>query len=115
MQAWSEFWESRTGGNRLKHLLLLEPIDGGSRWSAVFGSLLLFAFGLQVLTGILLATNYAAAADSAWASVKFIQEQVPSGSLVRAVHHWGSSFMVVLLLVHVIQVFVWGATNGPGN
>ena len=38
------FWESRTGWSRLKHTLLLEPLPGGSRWAAAFGSLLLFTF-----------------------------------------------------------------------
>ena len=108
-----EFCESRTGAGRLKEILLLEPIPGGSRWAAVFGSMLLFAFLIQVLTGILLATNYSAAADSAWSSVSFIQEQVPLGWFVRAVHHWAASAMVVLLVLHVVQVFVWGAYKRP--
>src|SRR5207245_6696796 len=85
----SGFWEERTGRSRLKQLLLLEPVAGGSRWTAAFGSLLLFAFLLQVITGILLATNYAPSVDSAWPSVKFIQEEVPLGALIRGMHHWG--------------------------
>ena len=48
------FWEQRTGWSRLKQLLFLEPLPGGARWSAAFGSLLLFVFTLQVITGILL-------------------------------------------------------------
>jgi quinol-cytochrome oxidoreductase complex cytochrome b subunit/cytochrome c len=109
----SGFWEERTGRSRLKQLLLLEPVAGGSRWTAAFGSLLLFAFLLQVITGILLATNYAASVDSAWPSVKFIQEEVPLGALIRGMHHWGSSAMVILLLFHLLQVFVWGAYKRP--
>jgi quinol-cytochrome oxidoreductase complex cytochrome b subunit/mono/diheme cytochrome c family protein len=94
-------------------LLFLEPLPGGSRWAAAFGSLLLFAFVLQVVTGVLLSVNYAASAETAWASVKFIQEVVPLGAFVRAMHHWGSSAMVVLLLLHLLQVFVWGAYKKP--
>jgi quinol-cytochrome oxidoreductase complex cytochrome b subunit/cytochrome c len=109
----SGFWEQRTGWRPLKQLLFLEPLPGGARWSAAFGSLLLFAFTLQVVTGILLATSYAPSVDTAYPSVQFIQEEVPLGALVRAVHHWGSSAMVVLLLFHLVQVFLWGAYKKP--
>jgi ubiquinol-cytochrome c reductase cytochrome b subunit len=107
------FWEERIGWSALKQFLLLEPLPGGARWTAAFGSLLLFSFALQVVTGILLATNYAPSVETAWPSVRFIQEDVQLGAFVRAVHHWGSSAMVVLLLVHIIQVFVWGAYKRP--
>lgn len=107
------FWESRTGWRRLTSLLLLEPVLGGSRWAVAFGSLLLFAFLLQVITGVLLTTNYAPSVETAYPSVRFIQEEVPLGWLVRGVHHWGASAMVILLLVHMIQVFVWGAYKRP--
>jgi quinol-cytochrome oxidoreductase complex cytochrome b subunit/mono/diheme cytochrome c family protein len=107
------FWEERTGWHRLKQVLFLEPLPGGARWSAAFRSLLLFVFALQVLTGILLTTSYAPSVDTAYPSVKYIQEEVPLGGFIRALHHWGSSAMVVLLLFHLVQVFVWGAYKKP--
>jgi quinol-cytochrome oxidoreductase complex cytochrome b subunit len=97
----------------LKRTLFLEPLPGGARWAAALGSLLLFTFLLQVVTGVLFALNYAPTVDSAWPSVKFIQDEVPLGAFMRALHHWGSSAMVVLLLVHLVQVFVWGAYKKP--
>src|SRR6516225_7525641 len=107
------FWEERTGWSLLKQVLFLEPLPGGSRWTAAFGSLLLFAFALQVFTGILLTTSYAPSVDTAWPSVRYIQEELPLGSFIRALHHWGSSAMVILLLFHLMQVFVWGAYKKP--
>ncbi len=107
------FLEKRTGWHKFKQLMFLEPLPGGSRWVAAFGSLLLFIFALQIITGILLTTNYSASAETAYPSVKFIQEEVPMGSFIRSVHHWGSSVMVVLLLLHLLQVFVWGAYKPP--
>jgi quinol-cytochrome oxidoreductase complex cytochrome b subunit/mono/diheme cytochrome c family protein len=107
------FWGQRTGWTVLKQVLFLEPLPGGSRWAAAFGSLLLFAFLLQVVTGVLLAMNYAPSVDSAWSSVQFIQEEVPLGAFIRALHHWGSSAMVILLLLHLLQVFIWGAYKKP--
>jgi quinol-cytochrome oxidoreductase complex cytochrome b subunit/mono/diheme cytochrome c family protein len=107
------FWEERTGWKVLKEVMLLEPLPGGARWAAAFGSLLLFAFVVQVVTGILLSMNYAPSEKTAYASVNYIQNEVPLGAFIRAVHHWGSSAMVILLLVHLVQVFVWGAYKRP--
>jgi quinol-cytochrome oxidoreductase complex cytochrome b subunit/cytochrome c len=117
------FLDERAGWTKLKQLLFLEPLPGGSRWAAAFGSLLLFSFILQVVTGILLALSYSPSAETAWPSVKYIQEeaavwevgetQISLGAFIRALHHWGSSAMVILLLLHLIQVFVWGAYKKP--
>src|SRR5438552_4522454 len=107
------FWETRTGWKELKEKLLLEPLPGGARWAAAFGSLLLFAFVIQLVTGILLAMNYAPSEKTAYASVKYIQDEVSVGSFIRSIDHWGSSAMVILLLVHLVQVFVWGAYKRP--
>lgn len=107
------FFGSRTGWRELKERLLLEPVKGGSRWVSAFGSLLLFMFALQVVTGILLTTFYAPSVGTAWPSVKYIQEEAPLGWFVRGAHHWGSSAMVILLLLHLVQVFVWGAYKRP--
>lgn len=107
------FLGSRTGWRELKKRILLEPVIGGSRWAAAFGSLLLFTFTLQVVTGILLTTCYAPSVTTAWQSVQYIQNEAPLGWFVRGMHHWGSSAMVILLLFHLIQVFVWGAYKRP--
>jgi ubiquinol-cytochrome c reductase cytochrome b subunit len=107
------FFGSRTGWSELNEKLLLEPIKGGSSWAAVFGSLLLFTFSLQVVTGILLVTCYAPSVSTAWQSVHYIQTEMPLGWLVRGMHHWGSGTMVILLLLHLIQVYVWGAYKRP--
>jgi ubiquinol-cytochrome c reductase cytochrome b subunit len=107
------FFGSRTGWRELKEHLLLEPVLGGSRWAAAFGSLLLFNFILQIITGILLVTCYAPSVSTAWQSVKYIQDEAPLGWLVRGIHHRGSSSMVILLLLHLGQVFIWGAYKRP--
>jgi quinol-cytochrome oxidoreductase complex cytochrome b subunit len=109
----TSFFGSRTGWRELKNHLLLEPVKGGSRWTAAFGSLLLFTFVLQVVTGILLTTCYAPSVGTAWQSVNYIQNEAPLGWFIRGMHHWGSSAMVILLLFHLVQVFVWGAYKRP--
>jgi ubiquinol-cytochrome c reductase cytochrome b subunit len=89
------------------------PIPGGSSWFYVFGTSLLFIFILQMVSGISLALYYAPTPDHAYASVTFIQNEAPFGSFVRGMHHWGASFMMVLVAIHMLRVFVFGAYKKP--
>jgi ubiquinol-cytochrome c reductase cytochrome b subunit len=89
------------------------PIPGGASWFYVLGASLVFIFLLQMATGILLAMYYAPTPDHAYASVKFIQEEAPFGSFVRGLHHWGASFMMVIVAVHMLRVFVFGSYKRP--
>jgi len=89
------------------------PIPGGSSWFYVLGASLIFIFSLQMVTGILLAMYYAPTPDHAYASVKFIQEVAPFGSFVRGLHHWGASFMMVLVAFHMVRVFIFGSYKKP--
>src|SRR5262249_58349223 len=86
-----------------------EPIRGGARWAYVFGSLLLFLFAIQVVTGIFLSLYYAPSADHAHASVSYIQKVVPGGALLRGLHHYGATAMVILAVTHLAQTFLFGA------
>lgn len=89
------------------------PIPGGASWFYVLGSSLAFIFSLQIVTGILLALYYAPTPDHAYASVTFIQNQALFGSFVRGLHHWGASFMMVLVALHMLRVFVFGSYKKP--
>lgn len=68
-----------------------ERLPTGVGWAHVFGSTLLALIGVQAFTGALLAFNYAAATDSAWESVRYIERSLVGGSLIRGMHHWGAS------------------------
>jgi ubiquinol-cytochrome c reductase cytochrome b subunit len=82
-------------------------------WWYVFGSAALTIFGLQVVTGILLALIYVPSAGEAWNSLQYLNHQVTLGWFVRAVHGWGSNFMVAVVLIHMCQVFLFGAYKFP--
>ena len=82
-------------------------------WWYIFGSATLVVFILQVVTGICLATVYTPAADRAWDSLIYLNYQQPLGWYLRALHGWGSNFMVALMFVHLIQVFLFGAYKFP--
>jgi ubiquinol-cytochrome c reductase cytochrome b subunit len=82
-------------------------------WWYVFGSAALTIFGVQVVTGILLALTYVPSAAEAWNSLQYLNHQVTLGWFLRAVHGWGSDFMVAVVLVHMCQVFLFGAYKFP--
>jgi ubiquinol-cytochrome c reductase cytochrome b subunit len=88
-------------------------IPGGTSWFYVLGSSLLFLFILQMLTGIFLALYYVPSPDHAYASVKFIQEEAAFGGFVRGMHHWGASFMMVIIAFHMLRVFIFGSYKKP--
>jgi len=105
--------DERTGYRALLSHALDEPIPGGARFAYVFGSALLFTFAVQVVTGITLATVYSPSATDAWGSVYYIQNEMTLGWLVRGIHHFGSSAMIVLCVLHMTQVFMYGAYRKP--
>lgn len=93
--------------------LLDEPIPGGASWIYVFGSVTLFLFVNQAITGMFLALYYAPTPDSAYASVRFIQDAVSLGGFVRGLHHWGASAMMVAIGLHMLQTYLYGAYKPP--
>src|SRR5499426_2780227 len=88
------------------------PRDSAS-WFYVFGSAALTAFGLQLVTGILLATVYVPSAGEALNSLQVLNHDVALGWFIRGLHGWGSNFMVALVLIHIVQVFLFGAYKYP--
>lgn len=104
-----EWIDERTNIKEIWYDLMYEEIPGGARWAYIFGSGLIFVFSQQLITGILLLLYYAPTIDHAHASVEYIQKQVLLGNFIRGLHFYGSSAMVILVFVHLLQVFFWGA------
>src|ERR1700722_19665213 len=84
-----------------------------SSWWYVFGSAATVVLVLQVMTGIMLALVYAPTASDAWNSLQFLDHNVKLGWFLRAMHGWGSDFMVAIVLIHMVQVFLVGAHKFP--
>ena len=68
---------------------------------------------MQILTGMCLALVYVPSADQAWTSLEYLNYQQPLGWFLRALHFWGSNFMVTLMSIHLVQVFLFGAFKYP--
>jgi ubiquinol-cytochrome c reductase cytochrome b subunit len=82
-------------------------------WWYVFGSAALVVFLLQLVTGILLALIYVPSGSEAWSSLQALNHDVSLGWFIRALHGWGSNFMVAIVLIHMVQVFLFGAYKFP--
>ena len=82
-------------------------------WLYTLGSATLFVALNQAITGILLTLYYVPTPDHAYDSVMYITTQLPAGWLIRGLHHWGASAMVVLTVVHLLRVFFYGAYKYP--
>src|SRR6202795_1515168 len=82
-------------------------------WAYVFGSAALTIFLLQLVTGILLALIYVPSAGEAWSSLQALNHDITLGWFIRALHGWGSNFMVAIVLIHMVQVFLFGAHKFP--
>jgi ubiquinol-cytochrome c reductase cytochrome b subunit len=82
-------------------------------WWYIFGSASFVLLLVQIVTGIFLALTYVPSAGEAWHSLQVLNHQLPLGWFLRAMHGWGSNFMIAVVLVHMVQVFVFGAYKFP--
>ena len=108
-----DWFDDRTGYKQLSHEALYENVPGGSRWIYVTGSMLVFAFVTQAITGIFLWMYYSPGSQNAWESVYYITHTVKGGWLLRGVHHYMAQMMVVLLPLHLLQVVLCKAYTAP--
>jgi len=106
--------EARTGLASAVTPAVTHPVPRRTAsWWYVFGSATLTLFALQIATGICLALVYVPAADQAYQSLQYLNEQAAFGAYLRAVHFWGSNAMVLVMTLHMLQVFLFGAYKYP--
>jgi len=108
-----DWLENRTGIESAVKSFLYEDIPASAGWHQIIGSMAVFFFVIQVFTGGLLAFNYAPTPGEAYNSVKYIMTEVTGGALIRGLHHWGASMMLIIVVLHMIQVFIYGAYKKP--
>jgi ubiquinol-cytochrome c reductase cytochrome b subunit len=108
-----DWLEERTGLPSSVAHFMNEEIPASAGWHQVFGSVAMFCFLVQVFTGILLAMNYAPTPGEAYNSVRYIATELTGGRMIRGLHHWGASMMIVVVVLHMVQTFLWGAYKRP--
>jgi len=82
-------------------------------WWYTLGSASLFLFALQVVTGIFLTVYYVPSPDHAYDSVQYIMNDVTFGWLIRGIHHWGATLMVIFVFIHMLRTFYFAAYKYP--
>jgi len=108
-----QWLDDRSGLVKLIKSIADHPAAPGVKWKYVFGSAVLTAFIMQVVSGIGLLTTYVPSSGSAFASLQYITEEAPLGSFLRGMHFWGASMMVVLIGMHVLRIFLMGSFKFP--
>ena len=108
-----DWLDSRTGFRAGRRHLLDEPLPSGTGWWFTTGSILLFLLVLQFLTGVVLTMYYVPSPEHAYNSVRYIMEQLAFGSILRGLHVFGASFMVVASVVHMLRVVAFGSYKKP--
>jgi ubiquinol-cytochrome c reductase cytochrome b subunit len=108
-----DFLDARIGLRHLVSEALDEPVPGGASWAYVFGSAALVLFGVQLVTGVVLATYYAPTVTDAWASVAYLEREIGFGAVVRGLHHHAAGGMVAIVGLHLVQVALFGAYKAP--
>jgi ubiquinol-cytochrome c reductase cytochrome b subunit len=105
--------DDRTGLSGLLGPLARHVVPRRTGWMYVFGSATLVVFIVQVVTGMALATTYIPSTGDAYQSLQFITQRAFLGSVIRGIHYFGASAMVVLIGMHAIRVFLTGSYKFP--
>ena len=104
--------DERLGLNGIYKAVLERPEPKGNWWNTL-GSASLFLFLLQGVTGILLTMYYTPSPDHAYDSIQYIMNGMTFGWLIRGIHHWGASLMVLIVFFHMLRTYFFGAYKYP--
>ncbi|MBE3563713.1 MAG: cytochrome b6 [Hydrogenibacillus schlegelii] len=91
----------------------VNPAHHFSAFVYCFGGLTFFAIVIQILSGMFLTMYYTPDIVNAYNSVKYLQTEVAFGYIVRGMHHWGASVVIVMMFLHMLRVFFTGAYKKP--
>lgn len=90
-----------------------KPLPPNVGFWHTFGSLSLYLFLNQIVTGILLMIYYRPTPETAFESVRFIMTKAHFGWLIRGLHAWGATLMILCVLIHMMRTFFMGAYKKP--
>jgi menaquinol-cytochrome c reductase cytochrome b subunit len=105
--------EERTGLSPFLRGFLYRKVPKGTNWFYTLGSATMFAFLSQAVTGVFLAMYYEPDPTRAYSSASHITNDVFLGELVRGMHKWGATVMIVLIFLHMGRTFFFGAYKYP--
>jgi ubiquinol-cytochrome c reductase cytochrome b subunit len=85
------------------------PPSGAWAWMRTTAGVVFLLLALQLLTGVLLSFYYVPSAESAHATVSYVEKVLPAGSWLRALHLYGSQLLPLALALHLLQMLLGGA------
>ncbi|MBM0064660.1 MULTISPECIES: menaquinol-cytochrome c reductase cytochrome b subunit [Alkalicoccobacillus] len=91
----------------------VNPAHHFSAFVYCFGGLTFFVTVIQILSGMFLTMYYVPDIINAHASVYYLQNEVAFGVIVRGMHHWGASLVIVMMFLHTLRVFFTGSYKKP--
>ena len=110
----TEGWfEERLDIKKALNWFLWRPVPKGVGWWYTLGSATGIAFLLLLITGAFLMLNYSPSPDHAYESIQYIENEVLFGSLIRGIHHWSASAIVILIGLHGLRIFFMAAYKYP--
>ncbi len=105
----------RFGWEFIKEKIIYKQLSKDIGWWYTLGSLCLFLIILQVATGIILAGNYIPTIAGAYKSVQYIQNEMVLGWLIRGIHFWGATFMLIVVFIHMVRVYFHAGYKRPNE
>ncbi len=98
----------------LEHMLAHKevPVHKMS-WGYYTGGMTMFFFMIQVITGLFLLFYYQPTVSDANLSVEYITKYVSVGGLIRNMHAWSASGMILFAVVHLITAFAMKSFEKP--
>ncbi len=90
-----------------------EEMPGGTSYAYIFGSCVLIVFLFQVITGVWQLLYFVPTIDRGYNSTNYLRTEIPFGWLINGLHYWGASAMIILIGLHISQVYIWGAYKNP--
>jgi ubiquinol-cytochrome c reductase cytochrome b subunit len=109
----ADWCHDRTGYRTALKVLLDEPLPSGTGWWFTLGSILLALIGIQFLTGFVLMMYYVPTPAYAYDSVRYIMTGLTFGHVLRGLHFFGASFIVIAAVIHMLRVIFFGSYKQP--
>ncbi|MEJ2724541.1 MAG: cytochrome b N-terminal domain-containing protein [Deltaproteobacteria bacterium] len=113
MSRFGDFISERIGWSAYLRPFLYKKLPPDLGWSATLGSLCVLLFVVLAVTGMFLAMYYNPSPDKAYQSIDYIMNDVHMGSILRGIHHWAASAMVIAVFLHMLSNYFSGAFKAP--